>query len=288
MFRPTKSITRIVSPNVKGLEGPHEECHYHHHHHYHLFLNRECRWGTTDDFTTNFHHFSLFFTAIWDLPNSRPVHSLMLSSHLFLCPPCLLPPFTVPCKMGLARSDEREIRPYHCSLQNGNEMLPQDTTHLIQWPCYQRGSPCQDPAGNRTTRTPPDYRKEMQTEVVWTCLLFIISGQNHLARHSERGRRQGRQKTRWEDNIKDSLQHIYGKDNDRRTLSSVSTKPPQPTAWRSVQSGPNDISGIKKKKRKKKKEAEEERNQSKQTQKPETVTNFKHLDSLVYDKGSKP
>ena len=45
---------------------------------------------------------------LWDLPNSRPVHSLMLSSHLFLCLPCLLPPFTVPCKMVWARPDERE------------------------------------------------------------------------------------------------------------------------------------------------------------------------------------
>ena len=32
------------------------------------------------------------------------------------------------------------------------------TTHLIQRPCYQRRSPCQDPAGNRTTGRPPDYR----------------------------------------------------------------------------------------------------------------------------------
>ena len=30
-------------------------------------------------------------TALWDLVNSRPVHFLMLSSHLFLCLPCLLP-----------------------------------------------------------------------------------------------------------------------------------------------------------------------------------------------------
>ena len=30
----------------------------------------------------------------------------MLSSHLFLCPPRLLPPFTVPCKMVLARPDQ--------------------------------------------------------------------------------------------------------------------------------------------------------------------------------------
>ena len=27
-----------------------------------------------------------------------------------------------------------------------NGVLPKDTTHLIQRPCYQRGSPCQDPA----------------------------------------------------------------------------------------------------------------------------------------------
>ena len=64
--------------------------------HLHLSFNCGGRWGTTDDFTTTFLHFSLFSTALWDLANSRPVHSRMLSSHLFLCPPCLLPPFTVP------------------------------------------------------------------------------------------------------------------------------------------------------------------------------------------------
>ena len=68
-----------------------------------------------------------------------------------------------------------------------NEVLPQNTTHLIQRPCYQRVSPRQDPAGNRTTRRPPDHRKETQTAVVRLCLPFIRSGQNHLARHSERG-----------------------------------------------------------------------------------------------------
>ena len=40
--------------------------------------------GTTDDFTTSLLHFPLFSTALRDLANSRPVHSLMLSSHLFL------------------------------------------------------------------------------------------------------------------------------------------------------------------------------------------------------------
>ena len=79
-----------------------------HHHHHHQSLNREGRWGTTDDFATSFLHISLFSTALWDLVNSRPVHSLMLSSHLFLCLPCLLLPFTVPCKMVFARPDEHE------------------------------------------------------------------------------------------------------------------------------------------------------------------------------------
>ena len=71
---------------------------------------------------------------------------------------------------------------------HGNEVLPQDTAHFIQTPCYQRGSPCQDPAGNWTKRSPDD-RKKTETAVVWSCFPFIRSGQNHLARHSERGKK---------------------------------------------------------------------------------------------------
>ena len=70
---------------------------------HHLSLNHEGRWGTKDDFATSFLYFSLFSIALWDLANSGPVHSLVLSSHLFLCLPCLLPPFTVPCNMVSAR-----------------------------------------------------------------------------------------------------------------------------------------------------------------------------------------
>ena len=68
--------------------------------------------GTADDFTTSFLHLSLFSTTLWGLVNSRPVHSLMLSSHFF-CLPCLPPPFTVHCKMVLARPDERKTCLYH-------------------------------------------------------------------------------------------------------------------------------------------------------------------------------
>ena len=42
---------------------------------------------------------------------------------------------------------------------------------------------------NRTTRTPPDDRKETQTAVVWSCFPFIKSGQNHFARLTERGKK---------------------------------------------------------------------------------------------------
>ena len=44
-------------------------------------------------------------------------------------------------------------------------------------------------AGDRTPRRPADHQKEMQIAVVWSCLLFLRSGQNHLARHGERGKK---------------------------------------------------------------------------------------------------
>ena len=40
-----------------------------------------------------------------------------------------------------------------------------------------------------TTPRPPEDRKDTQTAVVWSCFPFIRSGQNHLARHSERGKK---------------------------------------------------------------------------------------------------
>ena len=104
-----KSVSRRSCWNSKPRPSDHESgtlpLSYQHHH---LSLNREDRWGTTDDFATSFLHFSPFSTALWDLPNSRPVHSLMLSFHLFLRLP-FLPPSTVPCKMVLARADESDL-----------------------------------------------------------------------------------------------------------------------------------------------------------------------------------
>ena len=58
-------------------------------HHHHLFLNREGRCGTTDDFTNQFPQFFHFPCSplpseAWRTPDTRPIHSVMLSSHRFL------------------------------------------------------------------------------------------------------------------------------------------------------------------------------------------------------------
>ena len=75
----------------------------------HLFLNCEGRWSATDISQPVSSIFPCSPLPSGILTNSRPVHSPMLSSHLFFSLPCLLHPFTVPCKMVLARPDGQEI-----------------------------------------------------------------------------------------------------------------------------------------------------------------------------------
>ena len=78
------------------------------------------------------------------------------------------------------------------------------TRYYLAKPMYQWRSLCQDPACSWTILR-PHHHKETKTEVVFTCLPFIRSGQNRIARHSWGGRerRQGRQKKRWEDIIRE-------------------------------------------------------------------------------------
>ena len=103
------------------------------------------------------------------------MRSLVTSIFLYACEPWTL---TAELQRGMQAMEMRCYR-----------KVPQGTMHLIQRPCNQRRNPCHDPAGNRTTRRPPDRRKEKQTAVVWSRLLFTRSDQNHLARHSERGKK---------------------------------------------------------------------------------------------------
>ena len=73
-----------------------------------------CR-GTIDDVATIPFHPSLSSAALRESPKPIPVHSLMLSSHLFFCLPFLLAPFTVPCRIVFAMPEDLEMWPYHLS-----------------------------------------------------------------------------------------------------------------------------------------------------------------------------
>ena len=64
-------------------------------------ITLEGRRGTTDEFATIPFHLDLFSAALVELAKSIPVHSLILSSHLFFCLPLFLFPFTVPCRIVL-------------------------------------------------------------------------------------------------------------------------------------------------------------------------------------------
>ena len=80
-------------------------------------LNLGGRRGTTDDVATIPFHPSLSSAALRESPNPIPVHSLMLSSHLFFCLPLFLPPLTVPCRIVFAMPEDLEMWPYHLSFR---------------------------------------------------------------------------------------------------------------------------------------------------------------------------
>ena len=50
-------------------------------------------------------------------PIFKPVHSDILSSHLFFCLPFILPPCTVPCTIIFASPVDLVICPYHLNLR---------------------------------------------------------------------------------------------------------------------------------------------------------------------------
>ena len=88
----------------------------------------------------------------------------------------------------------RELRKKNAS--HGNEVLPQDTTHLIQRPCYQRGSPCKDPAGNSTTKRPPDIVKRRELKWYGHVSRSLGLARTNVQGTVKGGRRQGRQRER--------------------------------------------------------------------------------------------
>ena len=75
------------------------------------------RWGATDDLATSSLHSSRLSAFLVAAPSVMPVHSGMLSSHLFFCLPHLLPPCTVPCWIVLASTEDLVMWSYHFSLR---------------------------------------------------------------------------------------------------------------------------------------------------------------------------
>ena len=79
-------------------------------------ITLEGRRGTTDEFATTPFHLDLFSAALVELAKSIPVHSLILSSHLFFCLPLFLFPFTVPCRIVFAKPEDLETWPNHLTV----------------------------------------------------------------------------------------------------------------------------------------------------------------------------
>ena len=62
-------------------------------------------------------YLSLSSAAIRRSPNSIPVHSTILSSHLFVCLPFLLPLFIVPCRIVFVMPEDFEMWSYCLSFR---------------------------------------------------------------------------------------------------------------------------------------------------------------------------
>ena len=113
--------------------------------------------------------------------------------------------------------------------------------YTIQRPCYQRDCPCQDPAGSRTIRRPPDHRKETQTAVYGhvACSSGLAKTILQGTMKGER-RRQGRQKKRWKDSIREwtglefakAQKAVENREKWRKLVVKSSAVPQQPSRLR--------------------------------------------------------
>ena len=63
--------------SLPGQIHYHHHHHHHHHHYHHQSLNREGRWGATDDFATSFFPFCPVFHCLWELITFHREHSCL-------------------------------------------------------------------------------------------------------------------------------------------------------------------------------------------------------------------
>ena len=110
-----------------------------------LSRNLGCHWGTTDEFVTTSFRLVLFSAALVELVKSIPVHSLILSSHLFFCLPLFF--FLSLCPVGLSFSKPEDLEtwpnhPSFCFLTRVRSLSNSpvaswiflQTSSLVTWP----------------------------------------------------------------------------------------------------------------------------------------------------------
>ena len=76
--------------------------------------------------------------------------------------------------------------------------------------------------------------------MVWSCLPFVRSGQNHLARHNERGKKTRQTEKRWEDYIREwtglefakSQRAVENREKWRKLVVKSSVVPQRPSRLR--------------------------------------------------------
>ena len=96
-------------------------------------ITLEGRRGTTDEFATIPFHLDLFSAALVELAKSIPVHSLILSFHLFFCLPLFLFPFTVPCRIVFAKPEDLETWPNHLSFRFLTRVRSSSYSPMAAW-----------------------------------------------------------------------------------------------------------------------------------------------------------
>ena len=96
-------------------------------------ITLEGRRGTTDEFATIPFHLDLLSAALVELAKSNPIHSLILSSHLFFCLLLFLFPFTVPCRIVFAKPEDLETWPNRLSFRFLTRVRSSSYSPMAAW-----------------------------------------------------------------------------------------------------------------------------------------------------------
>ena len=127
-----------------------------------------------------------------------------------------------------------------CARLSSSVVSVRDTTHLIQRPCYQRGSPCQIQQGIGPHEDPLTIVKRRCLQ--WYGHVSCSSGlaKTILQGTVKGGRRQGGQRERWEDNIREwtglefakAQRAVENREKWRELVAKLSVVPQRPSRLR--------------------------------------------------------